>query len=89
MCSNDPWSSGWTKRPQAVIAHIETQPTDHQIPFATSCRALGVSESWFLQASRVSTNAVAGTSGCVGYGVTATAAGAPQSCTPTRAARVA
>ncbi|TML64067.1 MAG: IS3 family transposase [Actinobacteria bacterium] len=32
-----------------MTAHIETQRTDHQIPIATSLRALGVSESWFYK----------------------------------------
>lgn len=32
-----------------MSSHIETQRTDHQIPVATSCRALGVSESWFYK----------------------------------------
>ncbi len=32
-----------------MTAHIETQRTDHQIPVAVSCRALGVSESWFYK----------------------------------------
>jgi putative transposase len=32
-----------------MTAHIETQRTDHQIPIASSCRALGVSESWFYK----------------------------------------
>lgn len=32
-----------------MTAHIETQRTDHQIPIAVSCRALGVSESWFYK----------------------------------------
>lgn len=31
----------------AVTAHIAVQRTDHEIPVATSCRALGVSPSWF------------------------------------------
>jgi putative transposase len=32
-----------------VTAHIEAQRTGHQIPVAVSCRALGVSESWFYK----------------------------------------
>lgn len=32
-----------------MTAHIVTQRTKHKIPYATSCRALGVSESWFYK----------------------------------------
>lgn len=32
-----------------MTAHIETQRTDDQIPIAVSCRALGLSESWFYK----------------------------------------
>jgi transposase InsO family protein len=32
-----------------VTAHIAAQRTDHQVPVATSCRALGVSPSWFYK----------------------------------------
>jgi putative transposase len=32
-----------------VIALVETQRTVHQVPVATSCRALGVSLSWFYK----------------------------------------
>jgi len=32
-----------------VIAHIESQRTDHQIPVAVSLRALDLSESWFYK----------------------------------------
>ena len=32
-----------------MTAHIAAQRTDHQVPVATSCRALGVSESWFYR----------------------------------------
>ena len=34
-----------------MIAHIETQRTDHQIPVAVSLRALDLSESWFYKHS--------------------------------------
>ena len=32
-----------------VAAHIASQRTDHGIPHAVACRALGVSESWFYK----------------------------------------
>jgi len=32
-----------------MTAHIETQRTEHHVPVATACRALGVSESWFYK----------------------------------------
>lgn len=32
-----------------MTAHIAAQRTEHQIPVAVSCRALGVSESWFYK----------------------------------------
>lgn len=33
----------------SVAAHIASQRTDHGVPHALSCRALGVSESWFYK----------------------------------------
>jgi transposase InsO family protein len=32
-----------------MTAHIETQRTEHNVPHAVSCRALGLSESWFYK----------------------------------------
>ncbi len=32
-----------------MTAHIAAQRTEHKVPVATSCRALGVSESWFYR----------------------------------------
>ena len=32
-----------------MTAGIAAERTEHQIPVATSCRALGVSESWFYK----------------------------------------
>jgi len=32
-----------------VTAHIAAQRTEHKVPVATSCRALGVPESWFYR----------------------------------------
>jgi hypothetical protein len=32
-----------------VIAHVETQRTIHLVPVAVSCRALGLSLSWFYK----------------------------------------
>ena len=42
----------WVRRgdgPQAMIALVETQRTVHRVPVAVSCRALGLSESWFYK----------------------------------------
>lgn len=33
----------------SVASHIASQRTDHGVPHAVSCRALGVSESWFYK----------------------------------------
>lgn len=33
----------------SVAAHIASQRTDHGVPHAVACRALGVSESWFYK----------------------------------------
>ncbi|MGH3503070.1 MAG: IS3 family transposase [Nocardioidaceae bacterium] len=50
MCSNDRWPSGWTRRwPLAVAAFIAAQRVDHKVPYATACRALGVSQAWFYK----------------------------------------
>jgi hypothetical protein len=35
--------------PVSVAAFICSQKTDHGIDHATSCRALGVSQSWFYK----------------------------------------
>jgi transposase InsO family protein len=36
----------------SVASHIASQRTDHGVPHAVSCRALGVSESWFYKWNR-------------------------------------
>lgn len=33
----------------SVVSHIASQRTEHRVPHAVSCRALGVSESWFYK----------------------------------------
>ena len=48
MFSNDRWSLG--QRPDAVTAEfIAAQRTEHGVPHAVSCRALGVAESTFYK----------------------------------------
>jgi putative transposase len=40
------WSFGWR---WAGSTHIVTQRLEHAVPYATSCRALGVSPAWFYK----------------------------------------
>jgi hypothetical protein len=52
MSSNDPWSAGWTKRRAASrdrsCRDPEDRPSDPDRS-VVSCRALGLSESWFCK----------------------------------------
>jgi transposase InsO family protein len=47
--SSDPWSCGQGGDEVSVAAFIASQRTEHAVPHTLSCRALGLSESWFYK----------------------------------------
>ena len=50
MCSSARWPSGGRgDGPVAVAEFIVAQRQDHDVPHATACRALGLSEGWFYK----------------------------------------